>query len=82
MTRNVPIDIHLAVLWYIIIRHELCHTFSGPAERFEKWGGPIGKLKLRGSEATKPEGAKLPRGGGCGRGCPPSHGRELFHFPT
>ena len=23
------------------------------------------------------EGAKRPRGGG---GCPPSHGRELFHF--
>ena len=21
-------------------------------------------------------------GGGCGRGCPPSHGRELFHFST
>ena len=26
---------------------------------------------LRGSEATKPEGAKRPRGGGCGRGVSP-----------
>ena len=33
---------------------------------------------LRGSEATKPKGGKLLRGGGC----PPSHGRELLHFWT
>ena len=51
-------------------------SYAGPAERFEKWGGPIGELKLRGSEATKPEGAKLPRGEGVGGG------RELFHFST
>ena len=37
---------------------------------------------LRGSEATKPEGALRPSGGGggCGRGVSPSHGRELLHF--
>ena len=40
---------------------------------------------MRGSGATKPEGAKRPSGGGIrGRvgegGCPPSHGREIFHF--
>ena len=34
-----------------------------------------GAQSLRGSEATE-------RGGGCGGGCPPSHGRELFNFST
>ena len=34
---------------------------------------------MRGSRATKPEGAKRGGGGG-GGGCPPSHGREIFQF--
>ena len=32
---------------------------------------------MRGSGATKPEGAKRPSGG---RVSPPPHGREIFHF--
>ena len=33
---------------------------------------------MRGSEATEPERAERARGGGCGRGVSPSHGREIF----
>ena len=38
---------------------------------------------MRGSEATKPEGAERPRGGeGVGGGCPPSHGEDFFDFQS
>ena len=60
---------------FLLVLHILClrNIFN-----FRQWRNEpkhLGAQSLRGSVATE-------RGEGVGWGCPPSHGRELFHFST